>query len=618
MSNLALKPQSNNQWQGLSLTNRQWRARVYNPRDVETMIQQQGLNRALAECLSARNIKPEDAHDFLHPSLKSAMPDPLVLAGMEKAVERIRKAIKASEKIAIFGDYDVDGTSSAALLTRYFLSIGIEPLIHLPDRFMEGYGPNSNAFKALQVKGAKLVITVDCGAMAHDVLDQAKADGLDVVVLDHHQMSLPLPPAAAVVNPNRPDDISGLQSLSAAGVSFMTLVGLNRALREEGFFENRPAPNLLEYLDLTALGLVCDIMPLAGLTRVLVAQGLKVLGQFEKPEAARNGLANKAFPGLHALAELAGASGPASAYHLGFVLGPRINAAGRIGHANLAYALMIERDPEQARKLAAQLHNLNAERQEIEAEVLQQAVTQIGEDPKSALIIAAEEGWHIGVIGIVAGRLKEKYQRPALTISFNNGIGKASGRSIKGVDLGAAITVAVQKGLLLGGGGHAMACGFTIEQSRLADFTAFMEAHLAEQIAGAEDHLHLEIDGQISAAGVNRDFCDQLAMAAPFGAGHAEPVFALDDMQIQFAKPVGKDHIACTLQDRTGTRVRAIAFRVAETPLGDALMAAAGDPLQRFSIAGKIKPDDWRGGQAAQMIIEDLLVTHSPENAPPE
>ena len=589
----------------LSEKGQRWQRRPADPRLMETLTQKFTISPLLARVMAGRGVTLEMAEQFLHPSLRTGLPDPLIMAGMDETIDRLVKAIVDNQTIAVFGDYDVDGTSSAALLTRYFTDLGITPLVHLPDRFTEGYGPSHEAFADLKQKGADLIITVDCGAMAHEVIEGAKTEGLGVIVLDHHQIGLPMPPADGLVNPNRPDDISGLTMLSAAGVSFMTLIALNRALREAGYFATRPEPDLRPHLDIVALGLVCDVMPLRGLTRLLVAQGLKRLGRFDKSGDWINH--PPAFPGLQALAAAVGADGPASTYHLGFVLGPRINAAGRIGHANLAFRLMCERDPLKARQWAEQLHNLNAERQHVEQEVVRAAIQTIEGSPSSALIVTAGEDWHLGVIGIAAGRIKEKYQKPALIISVTDGIGKGSGRSIPGIDLGAAITKAAEQNLLIGGGGHAMACGFTIDAKNIDHFRTFLEQELAQQVIHARAAMILNYDGTVPAAQVGRPLCDEIGAASPYGAGNSEPVFVLEEMQILYPTIRGEAHIACTLQDRMGRKVRAITFRAVDTPLGDSLMAAQDQPGLRYHVAGKIKPDEWRGGDAAQMIIEDMM-----------
>lgn len=585
-----------------SVTGRSWARRSVNDRDVETMCQQLGVEPALGQVLSARGIAPAQAAGFLNPSLREALPDPDVLKDMSKAVLRLAAAIAAGERIGIFGDYDVDGTTSSALLVRYFTALEVAHEAYLPDRLTEGYGPNLQAFQYLQSKGASLCLTVDCGAMAHEVLEQVTQGGLEVVIIDHHQMSLPPPPVVAIVNPNRPDDLSGLGNLSAAGVTFMVLVALNRHLRQVGFFDDRAEPNLLKWLDLVAMGLVCDVMPLTGLTRVLVAQGLKVMGRFGEGE-----MPPAAYPGLFCLAGKAGASGPAQAWHFGFTLGPRINAAGRIGHASLALALMVTEDFSQATELAHKLHELNAQRQEIEREVQAEAVAQIESvqrNAKPSLVLVSSADWHPGVIGIVAGRLKERYQCPAIVISLMGGEGKGSGRSIEGVDLGGAIAAAQQAGVLVAGGGHAMAAGLTIAADKLEAFEEFLQARLAGAVEAAQAAASLKIDGAVTLGAVTRHFTDRISAAGPFGMGNPEPRMLLENVQIRHLDIKAGQHIACTFVDRAGATARAIAFRCVDEPLGDALMQAGNSKMH---VAGRIKADEWRGGNAAQFHIEDIF-----------
>jgi single-stranded-DNA-specific exonuclease len=523
------------------------------------------------------------------------MPDPFVLKDMDRAAERLARAVVDGETVGIFGDYDVDGTTAAAILKLYFDAVGARSLIYLPDRIAEGYGPSIEAFRQLIAEGAGVIVTVDCGATAHEPIEQAAADGADIVVFDHHLMSGPPPSgAAAVVNPNRQDDISGLGGLSAAGVAFMAAVALNRALREAGHFRDRPEPNLIGLLDLAALGLVCDVMPITGLTRVMVAQGLKVLGG-----NVGGGGGN---PGLKALGERAGMKGPPSAYHLGFLIGPRINAAGRIGHARLAFELMTTSDAARRADLAERLHIMNAERQEIEADVQAGALRDIEIHQRHAddVIVTAGAGWHPGVIGIVAGRLKEIYDRPVIVIGVDGDVGKGSGRSIAGVDLGAAINAAKSEGLLIAGGGHAMAAGLTIDAGRIDALRRLLNAELAGDIMRARENRMLDIDAVVGPTAVSKSFADLVATAGPYGPGNPEPTFALLNMRAAYLKTVGKGHVSLSLVSETGETVRAIAFRAAGEALGEVL--ASG---RRLHAVGKIRADDWRGGDAGQLQISD-------------
>jgi single-stranded-DNA-specific exonuclease len=566
---------------------RLWRLRDFDAGEAAKIAAVAGVEPVVGRVLSARGVTAESASDYLNPSLRKSLPDPFVLKDMERATERLHAAATNGEMVGVFGDYDVDGTTAAALLKQYFSAIGAPLCVYLPDRIMEGYGPSIEAFRDLARQGAKVIVTVDCGAAAHEVIEQAAGEGLEVIVFDHHQMAGPPPKGAlATVNPNRLDDTSGLSNLSAAGVAFMGIVAINRALRRAGFFAGKTEPDLKRFLDLAALGLVCDVMPMTGLTRVLVAQGLKVLGE-------------KGNPGLAALAARCGINGDHSTYHLGFLLGPRINAAGRIGHARLALELLTTDDAARRADLAEKLHVMNAERQAIEAAVLADAL-RVAEGTRDDIVVVAGEGWHPGVIGIVAGRLKEQLDRPAIVIALDGETAKGSGRSIAGVDLGAAILAAKRDGILISGGGHAMAAGLTVERSRVGELSAFLNDRLAREIIVARNERRLDVDGVIAATSVTKAFADVVERAGPYGPGNPEPVFVLTDVRADFAKTVGSDHLSCLLLSETGERVRAIAFRGASNGLGDLLRSS-----ERIHVAGKIRADDWRGGEAAQFQIVD-------------
>lgn len=574
---------------GAPASGRRWRLREADAATAEA-IAASGRDPVLARILAARGVGPEDVERYLAPSLREEMPDPFVLKDMDRAAERLTRAIIDGETIGVFGDYDVDGTTASAILKLYFDAAGVQSLIYLPDRISEGYGPSADAFRSLHRDGANLIVTVDCGAAAHEPIEEAARDDVDIVVFDHHQMSGPPPAgAAAVVNPNRPDDVSGLGNLSAAGVAFMGAVALNRALREAGYFKDRAEPNLMSLLDLTALGLVCDVMSITGLTRVMVAQGLKVLG----------GGGN---PGLKALGARAGVKGPPSTYHLGFLIGPRINAAGRIGHARLAFELMTTEDVARRQELAEKLHVLNAERQEIEADVQAAALRDIETNQRHAhdVIVTAGAGWHPGVIGIVAGRLKEMYDRPVIVIGVEGESGKGSGRSITGVDLGAAVSAAREEGVLTAGGGHAMAAGLSIDVNRIGDFRRMTNERLARAVTLARTNRTYDIDAVVAPTAVSKSFADLTGLAGPYGPGNPEPTCALLDCRAEYLKTVGKGHLSLTLVNSVGESARAIAFRAEGEPLGEILSSG-----QRFHAVGKIRADDWRGGDAGQLQIAD-------------
>lgn len=569
---------------------RRWRLRAADPETAARIEAATGCQISLAFILAGRGVTAETAQRYLNPSLREEMPDPSTLVDMDRAADRLAAAIMAGERCGVFGDYDVDGACGAAILKRYFDAIGAPLDVYLPDRILEGYGPTIEAFRALKDGGVRLIITVDCGAAAHDAINLAASDGVEIIVLDHHQMDGPPPIGAlAVVNPNRPDDRSGLQDLSAAGVVFMSIVALNRALRRAGWFKERPEPDLFQFLDLAALGLVCDVMPMTGLARVMTAQGLKALDRGGNP-------------GLVELGRRAGIAGKSTAYDLGFMLGPRINAAGRIGHARLAFELLTTGDNARRALLAEKLHVMNAERQQVERDVLQAALADIEQRDlaRHPVIVAAGEGWHPGVIGIVAGRVKDQFDRPAIVIGVDGGVGKGSARSLPGVDIGAAFRAAKERGLLLAGGGHAAAAGMTISADAIAAFAAFLEDRCRDDVEKSRASRVRDIDAVIATSAVTADFHDLLSAAGPFGPGNPEPVFALCDVRIDRPRIVGAGHIACELVDRAGERARAVAFRADGEPLG-ALLASG----RRLHVAGKVKADSWRGGGAGQIQIID-------------
>ena len=584
-----------------SATGRAWVSRLADDRLALAIAQREGLPEIVARVLAGRGVLPEDCAAYLAPSLKNLMPDPRVVTDMEKAAARVARAIMDGEKVAVFGDYDVDGATSSALLYRFFRAVGSELRVYIPDRIREGYGPNAPALLRLKQEGIDLVITVDCGTMAHKALGLAADAGLPSVVIDHHQAEPALPPAFALVNPNRLDDESGLGQLAAVGVAFLFVVAINRTLREAGFYSGRDEPDLMQWLDLVALGTVCDVVPLTGLNRAFVAQGLRVMGR------RRNA-------GLAALADVARMNGAPSTYHLGFLLGPRVNAGGRVGRADLGARLLVTEDEEEARVLAEELNVMNAERQSIEAQVLEEALAQV-ETRLSAsrantpppLILAHARGWHPGVIGIVASRLKDKYDRPSMVVAFDaKGEGKGSGRSIQGVDLGRAVTAALEAGLLINGGGHAMAAGVTLDEGKLAAFEAFLVQRLADSVAAASETRALRLDGALSARGATRDLYELIQQAGPYGAGNAEPRFAVPAVRVVRADIVGKAHVRCILSGEDGGRLKAIAFRAAETPLGQTLMDRGSGLLH---VAGRLTADDWQGKRDVQLTLEDAVPT---------
>ena len=581
-----------------SATGRSWRDRL-DERGASRALaiaQRHELPELLARILAGRNVEAGAVDAFLDPAIKRAMPDPNVLTAMPEAAARIADAVMRGESIAIFGDYDVDGATSAAVLARFLRSGGVEPIIHIPDRLFEGYGPNVEAVRALAARGATLLVTVDCGTTSIEPLREANALGMDVVVIDHHQADEVLPPALAVVNPNRRDDLSGLGYLAAVGLVFMTVVAVNRELRARGFWtEARPEPDLLAYLDDVALGTVADVVPLIGLNRAFVAKGLLVLRRREQP-------------GLVSLMDVARLSGPPEAWHLGFLLGPRINAGGRIGRADLGVRLLLETDPIEAAKIAAELDRLNRERQAIEQDTLAQAEAEamaaLGIEEKGAVVITAAEGWHPGVVGLVAARLKEKFGRPAFAIALEpGGIGTGSGRSIAGVDIGRAVRRAVADGLLVKGGGHAMAAGVTLRRDALAPLRAFLETMLAGDVEVARRANGLLIDGAVSAAAANTDLVTTISRAGPFGSGNPEPVIVLPTHTVSYAEEVGQSHLRVRFKSGDGAGVNAIAFRAAGQKLGAAVLNNRG---RQVHAAGTFSLDRWQGEERVQFKLIDI------------
>ncbi|TSD84064.1 single-stranded-DNA-specific exonuclease RecJ [Mycobacterium sp. KBS0706] len=576
-----------------------WIGRAADDRLALALSQRHALPELVARVLAARGIGLDDAPAFLNPTLRALLPDPSVLRDMDRAAERIARAVTAGEGIAVFGDYDVDGATSTALMTRYLRAVGIEPQIHIPDRIAEGYGPNAQALEKLRAGGAGLVVTVDCGTTAFDALEGAA--GVDIVVLDHHTAEPRLPKVAAVVNPNRLDQDPGLGQLAACGVTFLALVALNRTLRKAGLFANRPEPDLMALLDLVALGTICDVVPLTGLNRALVGQGLKVMAQ-------------RCNTGLAALADVARVTETVDAYHAGYILGPRINAGGRIGRADLGARLLATEDKAEAARIAALLDEHNVDRKTVEAEVMAAAIAQVEASDAGPVILVAGEGWHPGVVGIVAGRLRERYGRPSCVVGFEGGIGKASGRSVPGVDLGAAVIAARQAGLLLSGGGHRMAAGFTVRQEQVAELRAYLTEHIDGQVAAqpGEPMVPLvELDGTLMVEAATVELAETLCRLGPYGAGNPEPRFALPRVRVVAASVVGGGHVACTLVGPDGGRLRAIAFRCADQPVGQALLRR--DAL--LHVAGTLRLDRWNGNVRVQLFIDDVAPVWGSESA---
>ncbi|MEN0088313.1 MAG: single-stranded-DNA-specific exonuclease RecJ, partial [Pseudomonadota bacterium] len=550
-----------------------------------------GVSDVVSRILAARDVMSEDANIYLQPSIRDLLPDPSSLTDMDAACARLAEAIADGESVAIFGDYDVDGATSSALMYRFLSAFGLQPEIYIPDRIFEGYGPNPDAVRELHGKGHTLLITVDCGSTSIEALAEADRLSMDILVFDHHQLGTELPPATAHVNPNRQDDLSGQGHLCAAGVVFLALVGTARELRKRGM---TGAPDLMSMLDLVALGTVCDVVPLRGVNRAFVRRGLDIMRQ-------------QGNAGLTALGRVARLDGPPSPYHLGFMLGPRINAGGRIGDAALGARLLTLADTTEADEIADQLETLNRERQSIEAQMLEEAMAEAQAEMESnappSLLLTHSDDWHPGIVGLLASRLKDRFRRPSIAIAFDrNGNGSGSCRSLAGVDIGAAVRSAVSEGLLVKGGGHAMAAGLTVQKDRLGDLRAFLEAELSAPVADVVAQNELKLDGALTAGSVKINLIEEVERAGPFGAGSPQPLFGLPSHRAMYGKVVGQNHVSVTLSSGDGGSLKAIAFRALDTPLGDALLA--GDcPLH---IAGSATINHYQGRQTPQFRITDV------------
>jgi single-stranded-DNA-specific exonuclease len=576
-----------------SCLGRRWESRCADQRLAWALAQRYGLPEAVGRVLAGRGLDLDGIDDFLKPTLRKLLPDPSRFQDMERAVARTRAAIEGGEAIAVFADYDVDGATSAALLKRFLAAAGVPLRVYIPDRIRDGYGPNAPALLRLKSEGVSLVVTVDCGTTAHEPLAAAAEAGLEVIVLDHHTAEPRLPQVHALVNPNRLDEDRQFAQLAAVGVAFVFLIGLNRALREAGWYRKagREEPDLRRWLDLVALGTVCDVVPLTGLNRAFVAQGLKVL-------------AGRGNAGLAALCDVARLDEAPGTYHAGFLLGPRVNAGGRVGRADLGARLLACDHAGEAAALAAELDGYNEERRQIERGVLDEALAQVesGAALSDGLVLAAGEGWHPGVIGIVASRLRERTNLPALVVALDDGRGKGSGRSVPGVDLGAAVIAARQSGLLIDGGGHAMAAGLTVAEDRLDALRTFLDRRLARRMAEIDYRPALGLDAVLQPGAARAELVQQLSEIGPFGVGNPEPRFALPEVQVAAPQAVGENHVRCAVVGRDGARLKAIAFRALDTAVGEALLRRRGLPVH---LAGKLRLDTWAGGDAVQFIIED-------------
>ncbi len=563
-------------------------------RTAAAIAQRSDLSEILGRILAGRGVGVDEAKSYMDPTLRDLMPDPSTLTDMDLTASRLARAIVDHEPIALFGDYDVDGACSCALLVRYFAHFGQTAPVHIPDRIFEGYGPNIAAMDKLIDAGVSLIVTLDCGTTSDAPIAHARARGVDVLVIDHHLSDHELPKANALVNPNRPDDLSGLGYLCAAGVAFMVLVAVNRELKKLGYLD---LPNLLTLLDLVALATVCDVVPLKGLNRAFVVRGLEI---------ARNG----SNPGIAALALAARLSGPINPYHLGFLIGPRINAGGRIGDAALGTRLLALDDEHQAMVIAGQLDQLNIERQRIEIEAVEEATRvaelEVGSGDGPPVLVLASANWHAGVVGLVAARLRERFERPVFAIALHpDGSGTGSGRSMTGVDLGTAVIEAVELGLIAKGGGHAMAAGITIKPGQIGPLRAHLTERLANAVAAARAATALPIDAAMTARGATPDFVREIERAGPFGSANPTPVFAFPAHKAKFPQIVGKGgHVSFTLTSDDGAKIKAIAFRAVGQPIGDLLMSGSGDAV--FHFVGTLGIDHWQGREQVQLRLTDL------------
>lgn len=581
----------------LSATGRAWADRLGEARApiARAMAQRHGLPDVVARVLAARGVGADEAPAYLEPSLKSLMPDPSGLVDMDAAAARIADAVERGEKVAIFGDYDVDGATSSALLGRFLRAQGLDPAVYIPDRLVDGYGPNPRAVADLAAAGATLLVTLDCGTHSFEAFEAAIRAGLDVVTIDHHQAGVDLPAITALVNPNRQDDLSGQGHLAAVGVTYLAVIAINRELRRRGWYRRRGEgePDLLGLLDLVALGTVCDVVPLKALNRAYVTKGLVAM------RARRN-------RGLSALSDVVRLSGPPGCYHLGFMLGPRINAGGRIGDAALGARLLMCDDAVEAGRIAAELDRLNRERQTLEALALEQAdamVTPALVTGDPAVLVVASADWHPGIVGLVAARLKERYNRPAVAIALDaDGSGTGSCRSVPGVDIGAAVRAAVDAGLLAKGGGHAMAAGLTVAATRVGDLAAYLDERTGAAVGVARADTALAVDGALTAGGATPGLVETIERAGPFGAGQPDPVFVLPAHRVTYAETVGASHVRLTLSGGDGAKLKAMAFRAAGRPLGDFLLSARDRPVH---VAGILGLDHWQGEPRVQLRVID-------------
>jgi len=584
----------------VSVTGKNWILKKFNQEKIIYLKDNFSLDEITAKLLVLRNIKKEDVNSFLNPLIKNFLPNPNSLLDMKKSSLRTLKAIKNKEKIGVFGDYDVDGATSTALLGKYFDELKLAYEIYIPDRKTEGYGPSIKGFKELIEKNVKVIFTVDCGTLSFEAINYAKSKNIDVIVLDHHQSEINLPKAHSVVNPNRLDDKSDLQYLCAAGVSFMFLVSINRELRLIDWFKKNSIdePRLINYLDLVSLGTVCDVVPLVGLNRAIVKQGLKIL------KAKKN-------LGLKTLLDICKIETNPSIYHLGYILGPRINAGGRVGKCSHGANLLLNSNPKEVFKLATELDQYNKERQMLEKDLIKKILIESENKLKDPVLILQGSNWHEGIIGIVAARLKDKFNKPVIIISINGDTGKASARSIVGFDIGSAIIAATQEKILLKGGGHKMAGGFSINISNIEKFKEFIFRKFKNINEDLTQQKPLFLDSKIAPSAINLEFYDKVNVLSPFGSGNPEPKFIVENLKPVNSKIVGDKHIKSVLIGAEGTSVKTIAFNAVDNELGAYLLKKNNNT---FNIAGKLSLNEWRGQKNVEFIIDDISVNKNIKN----
>ncbi|MBQ8870913.1 MAG: single-stranded-DNA-specific exonuclease RecJ [Alphaproteobacteria bacterium] len=561
---------------------------------AQAIMQRYDIAYVVAKILASRGVDVDNAELFLNPKLQNLMPNPSCLKDMDKVAIRLAKAIYEREKIGIIGDYDVDGATSSAVLCKFLDFFGLNPVVHIPDRD-EGYGPSNQAFAEFRTQEIRLVVTTDCGTSAFDVLDKAVSEGFDVIVLDHHEAETRLPKVLAVVNPKRLDENNEypyLKYMAAVGVVFMAVVAINRELKNMGYYINHAAPDLLSLLDLVALGTVCDVVPLLGLNRAFVKQGLKVM-------SLRQNI------GITALSDISKIAQAPSAYHLGFVLGPRINAGGRVGDPSVGNKLLCAKDALEALKLAQKLDSYNIERKDIEAHVLLQAIEMLeGKEQQYPIAFVYGTDWHQGVIGIVAGKLKERYNVPSFVMSIEHDEVKGSARSVNGIDLGALIIAAKEKGLLTKGGGHTMAAGFSLTEEKIEEFKTFVGEYIKEKSGETKITPVINVDALVSLSGANENLAECILQMEPFGASNPEPKIVIENVKISRPAIIGNGHIRCVLADEFSNSLKAIAFRVADSQMGHAMLNADNE---RFDVVGVLRKDTWQGKTSLQFIIEDIM-----------